>query len=34
MYRQWVADGRKIPIEEMIKTAAQLISYGVTGLKK
>jgi AcrR family transcriptional regulator len=34
MYRQWVADGRKIPIDEMIKIASQLISYGVANLKK
>jgi AcrR family transcriptional regulator len=34
MYRQWVADGRKIPIEEMIKIASRLISYGVSSLRK
>jgi AcrR family transcriptional regulator len=33
MYRQWVTDGRKIPIEEMIKMATQLISHGVSSLR-
>jgi AcrR family transcriptional regulator len=34
MYRQWVADGRKISIDEMIKIASQLISCGVSSLGK
>jgi hypothetical protein len=32
IYRQWVADGRKIPIDELIKTASQLICHGVSSL--
>jgi AcrR family transcriptional regulator len=29
IYRQWVADGRKIPVEKLIKIASQLICHGV-----
>lgn len=32
IYRQWIADGRKIPLEEIIKIATQLICNGVNGL--
>jgi AcrR family transcriptional regulator len=32
IYRQWVTDGRKIPIDELIKTASQLICHGVSSL--
>ena len=31
LYRQWVADGRKIPMEEMIELATTLIERGVKG---
>lgn len=31
MYCQWVADGKKIPIEEMIKISNQLLCSGVNG---
>ena len=31
LYRQWVADGRKIPMEEMIELATTLIEKGVKG---
>jgi hypothetical protein len=34
IYRQWVADGRNIPIDELIKTASHLICHGVAGLRK
>jgi AcrR family transcriptional regulator len=33
-YHQWVIDGRKIPIEEIIEIATQLISHGIASLKK
>lgn len=32
LYRQWVADGKKIPIEEAIKVAQELVCKGVWGL--
>ena len=32
IYKQWVADGKKIPLENIIKIAAQLICNGVNGL--
>lgn len=31
MYCQWVADGKKIPLEEMIKISNQLLCSGVNG---
>ena len=34
LYRQWVSDGRKIPMEQMIKLAIILLSEGISGLKK
>ncbi len=33
IYKQWVADGKKIPLEDIIKIATQLICNGVNGLK-
>lgn len=32
IYKQWVADGRKISLEDIIKIATQLICNGVNGL--
>lgn len=32
LYRQWVEDGRKIPVEEMIDFANDLLSRGIEGL--
>ena len=34
LYRQWVADGRKIPEQEMIGLATTLLEKGMSGLKK
>lgn len=31
MYRQWVADGKKIPLEEIIEMSNQLLCSGVNG---
>ena len=31
LYRQWVADGRKIPLEEMIALATTLVERGMRG---
>ncbi len=31
IYRQWVKDGRKIPMEEMIRLTVRLISQGLSG---
>ena len=31
IYKQWVADGKKIPLEEMIKISNQLLCAGVNG---
>lgn len=31
MYRQWVADGKKIPLEEIIEMSNQLLCTGVNG---
>ncbi len=31
MYSQWVADGKRIPLEEMIKISNQLLCTGVNG---
>ena len=33
LYRQWVADGRKIPLEKMIQLATALMEHGMQGLK-
>ncbi len=32
IYKQWVADGKKIPFEDIIKIAAQLICNGIRGI--
>lgn len=32
IYKQWVADGKKIPLEDIIRIATQLICNGVNGL--
>lgn len=34
LYRQWVNDGRKIPLKKVIKLATTLIQDGITGFKK
>ena len=34
LYRQWVADGRKIPMEEMIELATTLLGKGMRGFNK
>lgn len=33
IYKQWVADGRKIPLEDIIALTTQLICHGVNDLK-
>lgn len=33
IYKQWVADGKKIPLEDIIRIASQLICNGINGLK-
>ena len=33
LYRQWVADGRKIPMEEMISLATTLLENGMKGFR-
>lgn len=33
IYKQWVADGKKIPLEDIIKIATKLICNGVNGLE-
>ena len=33
LYRQWVADGRKIPMEEMIELATTLLENGMKGYR-
>ena len=33
LYRQWVADGRKIPMEEMIELTTTLLENGMKGFK-
>ncbi|WP_296333694.1 TetR/AcrR family transcriptional regulator [uncultured Treponema sp.] len=33
LYRQWVADGRKIPMEEMIELATTLLEKGMRGFR-
>ena len=34
LYRQWVSDGRKIPMEEMIELATTLLEKGMKGYAK
>ena len=34
LYRQWVSDGRKIPMEEMIELATTLLGKGMRGFNK
>ena len=34
IYRQWVADGRKIPMEKMIELATTLLENGMKGFRK
>ena len=34
LYRQWVADGRKIPMDEMIHLATTLLEDGMSGFRK
>ena len=33
LYRQWVAEGRKIPMEEMIELATTLLEKGMKGFR-
>ena len=33
LYRQWVADGRKIPMEEMVELATTLLENGMKGFR-
>lgn len=33
IYKQWVADGKKIPLEDIIEIAIQLVCNGVNGMK-
>ena len=33
LYRQWVSDGRKIPMEEMIELATPLLEKGMMGYR-
>ncbi len=33
LYRQWVSDGRKIPMEEMIELATTLLENGMKGFR-
>ncbi|MGD9475750.1 MAG: TetR/AcrR family transcriptional regulator [Eubacteriaceae bacterium] len=32
MYRQWVADGKKIPLERLIELTGMLLNYGVDSI--
>lgn len=34
MYRQWISDGRRIPQEQAIKMASELIGEGLKSIKK
>ena len=34
LYRQWVADGKHIPLDEMIQFAEQLLEQGIKGFSK
>lgn len=33
IYKQWVADGKRIPLEEIIDLAIRLVCHGVEGIK-
>ena len=33
MYRQWVADGKKVPLEELIDLTGKLLCHGVTSIQ-
>ncbi len=33
LYKQWVADGKKTPVEEVIKLSNCLICQGIDGLR-
>lgn len=32
LYRQWVAGGKKIPLEEVIELTGKLLEYGISGI--
>ena len=32
LYRQWVADGKQLPLEELIQMAIRLICYGMASV--
>ncbi len=32
MYRQWIADGKKVPLEEVIELSGELLSHGVESI--
>lgn len=34
LYRQWVADGKKLPLEDMIALSGELLCHGVAGFMK
>ncbi|MBQ9495386.1 MAG: TetR/AcrR family transcriptional regulator [Treponema sp.] len=34
LYRQWVSDGRKIPLKKMIELATTLLESGMSGFRK
>lgn len=34
LYRQWVEDGKKLPLEDLIETAAKLICNGMSAFVK
>lgn len=34
IYRQWVLDGKKIPLEELIDLSGKLLNEGISSLKK
>lgn len=34
MYRQWVADGRRIPLEELIELSSQLLTHGASAVRR
>lgn len=31
LYRQWIADGKKLPLEEVIKLTGKLLDEGISG---
>ncbi len=33
IYKQWVADGKRIPLEDIIELAIRLVCHGVEGIK-